>query len=128
MTGLIGSLTGDNGIAIIGMAGRFPGARSLEELWNNLRDGVESITFFTEEELIAAGADPETVRHPGFVPAKGVVEGVERFDPAFFGFTPREAELMDPQHRILLECAWEALEDGSPAARPSTWARAPAPT
>lgn len=101
----------DNAIAIIGMAGRFPGARSLEELWANLRDGVESITFFTEEELIAAGADPETVRLPGFVPAKGVLEGVERFEPAFFGFTPREAELMDPQHRILLECAWEALED-----------------
>jgi acyl transferase domain-containing protein len=106
-----GLIPSPNGVAIIGMAGRFPGARSLEELWRNLRDGVESISFFTEEELIAAGADPGTVGHPGFVAAKGVIDGVELFDPAFFGFTPREAELMDPQHRILLECAWEALED-----------------
>ncbi len=99
------------GIAIVGMSGRFPGAGSPEELWRNVRDGVESITFFSEEELIAAGADPALVRDPAYVRAKGVAAGVEMFDAAFFGFTPREAELMDPQHRVLLECAWEALED-----------------
>jgi acyl transferase domain-containing protein len=99
------------GIAVVGMSGRFPGAGSVDELWRNLRDGVESITFFSEEELIVAGADPALVADPAYVRAKGVAEGVEDFEPAFFGFTPREAELMDPQHRVLLECAWEALED-----------------
>lgn len=101
------------GIAIVGMSGRFPGARSLDELWRNLRDGVEAISFFSEEELIASGIDPALVRDPAYVRAKGVAEGVEMFEPAFFGFTPREAELMDPQHRVLLECAWEALEDAA---------------
>jgi len=99
------------GIAVVGMSGRFPGAGSTLELWRNLRDGVESITSFSAEELIASGADPALVRDPAYVRAKGVAEGVEMFEPAFFGFTPREAELMDPQHRVLLECAWEALED-----------------
>jgi phthiocerol/phenolphthiocerol synthesis type-I polyketide synthase E len=99
------------GIAVVGMSGRFPGAASMTELWRNLRDGVESISFFNEEELIAAGANPALVRDPAYVRAKGVAEGVEMFEPAFFGFMPREAELMDPQHRVLLECAWEALED-----------------
>jgi acyl transferase domain-containing protein len=108
----------DHGVAIVGMSGRFPGARDLDELWRNLRDGVESITFFTPQELIAAGNDPERVRDPGYVPAKGSLAGVEEFDPAFFGFTPREAGILDPQHRVLLECAWEALEDaGYDAAR-----------
>ncbi|HSG39181.1 MAG TPA: beta-ketoacyl synthase N-terminal-like domain-containing protein, partial [Thermoanaerobaculia bacterium] len=97
------------GIAVIGMSGRFPGAGTLEGFWRNLIDGVESISFYDEEELIAAGNDPALVRHPSYVKARGVIEGVEMFEPAFFGFTPREAELMDPQHRILLECAWEAL-------------------
>jgi acyl transferase domain-containing protein/acyl carrier protein len=99
------------GIAVVGMSGRFPGAGSTLELWRNLRDGVESISFFGEEELIVSGIDPALVRDPAYVRAKGVAEGVEMFEPAFFGFTPREAELMDPQHRVLLECAWEALED-----------------
>ncbi|MFL6235265.1 MAG: beta-ketoacyl synthase N-terminal-like domain-containing protein [Thermoanaerobaculia bacterium] len=99
------------GIAVVGMSGRFPGAGSIDELWRNLRDGVESISFFSAEELIAAGLDPALVRDPAYVRAKGVAEGMEMFEPAFFGFTPREAELMDPQHRVLLECAWEALED-----------------
>ncbi len=89
----------------------FPAPALRRSFWRNLRDGVESITFFTEEELIAAGNDPQLVRHPSYVRAKGVLAEVEGFDPAFFGFTPREAEIMDPQHRVLLECAWEALED-----------------
>ncbi|HEX9942198.1 MAG TPA: beta-ketoacyl synthase N-terminal-like domain-containing protein [Thermoanaerobaculia bacterium] len=104
-------ITPAQGIAIVGMAGRFPGARSLAEFWRNLRDGVESVSSFTEEELIEEGIDPALARHPAYVRAKGVIDGVEMFEPAFFGYTPREAELMDPQHRLLLECAWEALED-----------------
>jgi acyl transferase domain-containing protein/acyl carrier protein len=98
------------GIAIIGMAGRFPGARTLRQFWENLRQGVESISFFTDEELLASGVDPDLLRHESYVRAKGILDDVEGFDAAFFGFTPREAELLDPQHRLLLECAWEALE------------------
>src|SRR4051812_13790842 len=93
-------------VALIGMACRVPKARNYEELWRNLKDGVEGITFFSEEEI-----DPQLRRVPGFVPAGGVIEGLELFDAAFFGFTPREAEITDPQHRLFLECAWEALED-----------------
>jgi acyl transferase domain-containing protein len=99
------------GIAVVGMAGRFPGASTLAELWRNLADGVESISFFTPEELAAQGIDPALVGDRRYVPARGVLAGAERFDAAFFGLTPREAELMDPQHRVLLECAWEALEE-----------------
>jgi acyl transferase domain-containing protein/acyl carrier protein len=105
------SINPAQGVAIVGMSGRFPGARSLAEFWRNLRDGVESISSFTAEELIAEGIAPGSVGDPAYVRAKGVIEGVEMFDAAFFGFTPREAALMDPQHRLLLECAWEALED-----------------
>jgi len=99
-----------NGIAIIGMAGRFPGARDLDQFWRNLRDGVESISFFTDEELLQAGITPELLENPGYVKARGALDGVELFDAAFFGFNPREAEITDPQQRIFLECAWEALE------------------
>ncbi len=99
------------GIAIVGMAGRFPGAGSLEEFWRNLRDGVESISRFTDEELARRGSIPPCSPIPRYVRGQGVLDGVELFDAAFFGFTPREAELMDPQHRLFLECAWEALED-----------------
>ena len=98
-------------IAIIGIAGRFPGARDVDELWRNLRNGVESITFFAEEELLAAGVDAALLERSDYVPAKAVLEGVEDFDAGFFGFTPREAELTDPQHRFFLECCWEALEN-----------------
>ncbi len=98
-------------IAIIGMAGRFPGAPTLERFWENLRDGVESVSFFTPEELLASGVEPSLLADPAYVPARALFDGIADFDAAFFGFTPREAEVMDPQHRILLECAWEALED-----------------
>ncbi len=101
---------GADGIAIIGLAGRFPGAASVEALWQNLCAGVEGITFFSREELLAAGVDPRELADPAYVPARGVLAGVELFDAAFFGFTPREATLMDPQQRIFLETAWEALE------------------
>src|SRR6185437_1666214 len=88
------------GIAVVGMAGRFPGARTVAELWKNLCDGVESISFFTDEEVIAAGADPAQVRAPNYVKARGVTSDPEMFDAAFFGVSPREAALMDPQHRL----------------------------
>ncbi|MFJ9457474.1 amino acid adenylation domain-containing protein [Kitasatospora sp. NPDC101447] len=106
----------DNAIAVIGMAVRVPGARTLEGFWQNLRDGVESIATFTDEELLAAGATPEEIARPGYVRARGALDGVEGFDARLFGFSPREAQLLDPQHRLFLECAWEALEH---AGRPS---------
>lgn len=98
------------GIAIIGMAVRFPGADSVGAFWRNLREGVESITFFTDEELRAAGVEPAALADPDYVKANGVLPGADRFDAAFFGLTPREAEITDPQHRVLLEVAWEAME------------------
>ncbi|HKH48875.1 MAG TPA: polyketide synthase, partial [Thermoanaerobaculia bacterium] len=98
-------------IAVIGMAGRFPGARDVGELWQNLSRGVESIRRLTPEEMRAAGVEPASFSDPRWVPAGGVLDGAELFDAAFFQITPREAELLDPQHRIFLECAWEALED-----------------
>ncbi len=107
----IDGTAGITGIAVIGLAGRFPGASTLAELWRNLAGGVESISFFTPEELAAQGIDPALVGDRRYVPARGVLAGADRFDAAFFGLTPREAELMDPQHRVLLECAWEALEE-----------------
>jgi len=97
-------------IAIVGMACRFPGAADPAAFWRNLRDGVESVRFFSEDELRAAGVGPEVSRQPGYVPAHGWLDGIERFDAEFFGISPREAEIMDPQHRVFLECAWEAIE------------------
>jgi acyl transferase domain-containing protein len=99
------------GIAIIGMAGRFPGANNIAEYWRNLRDGVESITFFSDEELRKAGVEASRLNSPNFVKAKGAIENGDMFDAAFFGFTPREAEIMDPQQRLFMECVWTALED-----------------
>jgi amino acid adenylation domain-containing protein len=100
-----------NSVAIVGMAGRFPGARNLRQFWENLRAGVESISFFSDEELDLEGADASLIAQPNFVKAKGVLDDVEMFDASFFGFSPREAEIIDPQHRLFLECAWDALED-----------------
>src|SRR6266700_726025 len=96
-----------NGIAIIGMAGRFPKARDVEEYWKNLCEGVEGISFFSDEDLEEDRASGDTSR---YVKARGMLEGADGFDAAFFGINPREAEIMDPQHRLFLECAWEALE------------------
>ena len=96
------NLIHDSDVAIIGMAGRFPGARDLAEFWRNLRAGVESITFFTDEELLAAGVTPETLEDPSYVKAHGVLDDIEQFDSAFFGFNPREAEMIDPQQRLFL--------------------------
>ncbi|HYU31102.1 MAG TPA: amino acid adenylation domain-containing protein [Thermoanaerobaculia bacterium] len=97
-------------VAVIAMNGRFPGAPDVGRFWRNLRDGVESITFHSLEELIARGADPAMVKAPSYVPASALVDDVDLFDAGFFGFSPREAETMDPQQRVFLECAWEALE------------------
>ena len=101
---------GDRDVAIIAINGRFPGARDVEQLWDNLRAGKESITFFDDQELLAAGIAPETFQRPEYVRAGAILEDVELFDAEFFGYSPREAEVMDPQHRVFLENAWEALE------------------
>lgn len=98
-------------IAIIGTFCRFPGADNAGEFWRNLATGVESISFFSDEELLAAGVSPEMLAHPHYVKAQGVLEDIEGFDAAFFGLSPTEAEIIDPQHRIFLEGAWAALED-----------------
>jgi acyl transferase domain-containing protein/glutamate-1-semialdehyde aminotransferase len=101
-----------NGVAIIGMSGRFPGARNVREFWQNLVAGKESISFFEPGELEPAPNEPAGVRNdPHYVRARGVMEGAESFDAAFFAVNPREAELMDPQHRVFLETVWEAFED-----------------
>jgi amino acid adenylation domain-containing protein len=105
------SSEGGQAVAIIGMAGQFPGAENLEEFWRNLAAGVESLSHASDEELAEAGIPPELSGRPGYVRAKGVFEGAELFDAEFFGFSPREARQMDPQQRRFLECAWEALED-----------------
>lgn len=99
-----------DGIAIIGMAGRFPGAANVDEFWENLKNGVESITFFSDEELSAAGVSSTLLDNPDYVKAGAILQDIELFDASFFGFTPREAEITDPQHRLFLECSWEALE------------------
>ncbi len=99
------------GIAVVGMSGRFPGAKDISELWEKLCGGEESISFFNREELLAAGRDPALVDSPQLVPAGGVLDGIELFDAPFFGLSPREAEIIDPQQRLFLECAWHALED-----------------
>src|SRR6185295_3834660 len=98
-------------IAIIGMAGRFPSARNVDEFWANLRSGIESISFFTEAEMAEAGTASEVYLRPNFVRAGGVIDGVDLFAASFFGYSPREAEIIDPQHRLFLEAAWEALEN-----------------
>jgi acyl transferase domain-containing protein len=97
-------------VAIIGMSVRLPGAENCEQFWDNLKNGVESISRFSEEELKASGLRQGLIHLPNYVKARGTLKDLEFFDGSFFGFTPREAEITDPQHRILLECAWEALE------------------
>jgi len=97
-------------IAIVGMDGRFPGARNTREFWQNLRNGVESISFFADDEL-EQPVTPELLSDPNFVKAKGILDDIELFDASFFNITPREAQWMDPQQRLFLECAWSAIED-----------------
>jgi amino acid adenylation domain-containing protein len=101
--------TGD--IAVIGMAGRFPGANTIGELWAVLKEGRETISFFADEELDQS-LPAELTQDPNYVKARGVVSGASQFDPRFFGLNPKLVELMDPQQRVFLEIAWEALEHG----------------
>jgi amino acid adenylation domain-containing protein len=99
-------------IAIVGLAGRFPGARDVAEFWENLIAGRSGITQLSDEQLAAAGYDPAAVRAlPGYVAARGLLDRPEWFDRAFFGIAPKEAEAMDPQYRVFFETAWAALED-----------------
>jgi acyl transferase domain-containing protein len=106
-------------IAVIGMACRFPGAPTIADFWANLRDGVDSIRRLTDEELLAAGVTQVELDDPAYVRACPVLEGVEAFDAAFFGFSPRDASVMDPAHRIFLEVAWEAIEHAGHTALPA---------
>ncbi len=98
-------------IAVIGMCGRFPGAKNVNDFWDNLADGRETIAFFSEQELAEAGVDPELLKNPDYVKAKGIIENVDCFEASFFNYSPGNAEIMDPQNRIFLESAWQALED-----------------
>jgi phthiocerol/phenolphthiocerol synthesis type-I polyketide synthase E len=99
------------GIAIVGMAGRFPGANNIAQFWDLLRLGKEGITFFTDDDLLKAGVDPAVLSLPNYVRAAGILDDYDGFDAPFFGIGPAEARIMDPQQRLFLECAWEALED-----------------
>ena len=106
----------DSDVAVIGLAGRFPGAPDAAELWRNLRAGRKSIKHFTDEELADSGIDPGLLGRPDYVKAFGVLDGIELFDAGLFGLSPREAEITDPQLRLFLECALEALENAGHAA------------
>src|SRR5512139_1485782 len=105
------SLESSLGIAIIGMAARFPGAPDIATFWENLRTGQETIHFFTDEELRAAGVAQSELENPSYVKAAPILTDIDHFAAAFFDCSPSEATYLDPQHRLLLECAWQALED-----------------
>ena len=105
------ALDASSDIAIVGMAGRFPGARNLESYWRLIASGQPGTIRRTREELVASGVSTELASHPDYVPVSGMLEDVEAFDAPFFDIGPRDAALMDPQHRHFLECCWEALED-----------------
>src|SRR5262245_17538989 len=100
-----------DGVAIIGMACRWPGADTPAHFWANLCKGVESVTFFSDTELRASGVPETLLRDPSYVKASPLLKDIELFDAGFFEYSPREAALMDPQQRLFLECAWEAFED-----------------
>lgn len=102
---------GRSQIAIVGMAGRFPGAEDVETFWQNICDKKDCITFFSREELLAVGIPEELITDSNYVPAKGALNNISGFEAPFFNFTPREAQITDPQQRLFLECAWEVLED-----------------
>ncbi len=102
---------GPGDIAIIGCAGQFPGAEDVATYWENIKNAVESIRTYTRDELVEAGLRATQVDHPSYVKAFGSLDGIDRFDAEFFGYSPREAGMMDPQHRLLLACAVHALEN-----------------
>src|SRR4051812_1180035 len=92
-------------IAIIGLALRVPGAHSAETFWHNLQQGVGAVREFTDAEMVAAGVDPALLQDPKYVRSGTVLDDIDQFDARFFGYSPREAELLDPQQRLFLECA-----------------------
>src|SRR5262245_19295419 len=100
----------DNDIAIVGMAARLPGAHTIQQFWKNLREGVESIKQYSEEELLKEGEHPDNLRKANYVRSGGPLDGMDLFDGEFFGFSPKESAIMDPQHRHFLEACWECLE------------------
>ena len=100
-----------DGIAIIGMSGRFPRAKDTAQFWDNLVKGINAVSYFSESELEYSVATPAAIASgQKFIRARAILENVDQFDAAFFGIFPREAEQMDPQHRLFLECSWEAVE------------------
>ncbi|BBX16451.1 polyketide synthase [Mycolicibacterium duvalii] len=101
----------DNAIAVVGMAGRFPGAESVSAFWRNLRLGMESIVDLSEDELLNSGVTEQTLANRSYVRRAALMTGIEEFDAEFFGFTPATARTLDPQHRLFLQAAWHALED-----------------
>ncbi|NEO45631.1 MAG: type I polyketide synthase, partial [Moorea sp. SIO4A3] len=104
--------TDDLGIAIIAICGRFPQAEDTNQFWQNLKDGVESISFFSDQELLESGVKTELLNNPNYVKASAVLSDIDMFDANFFSYSPKEAEEMDPQQRLFLECAWETIERG----------------
>ncbi|SON62539.1 Phthiocerol/phenolphthiocerol synthesis polyketide synthase type I PpsE [Mycobacterium simulans] len=101
----------DNAIAVVGMAGKFPGANNVSVFWDNLRRGKESIVTLSEQQLRDAGIDDKVLANPKYVRRAPIVDGIDEFDADFFGFPPVLARSLDPQHRLFLQCAWHALED-----------------
>ena len=102
---------GTEPVAVVGMRVRVPGADDVDQFWQNLASGTESITFLTPDEMTAAGVPDSVVSMPGYVNAAPLLGDIDRFDAGFFGYSARDASLTDPQHRIFLETSWEALED-----------------
>ncbi len=98
-------------VAIIGMSCRFPGANNIEEFWHNLGNGVESISFFDDREILDSGVDKELLNNPNYVKASPILDNITGFDADFWGYSPKEAQLLDPQQRLFMECAWSSLED-----------------
>ncbi len=112
-------MTGGNssaGVAIVGIACRFPGAADHSAFWRNLCEGVESISALSDQDLLSAGVPGELLRNPSYVKAASLLPDIDQFDAAFFEYSPEEARLMDPQQRLLLEVAWETFEDAGEAA------------
>lgn len=102
----------DLGIAIIALSGRFPKAQDLNQFWQNLKDGVESISFFSDQELLKSGIKAELLDDPNYVKARAMMSDIDMFDANFFSYSRKEAEYIDPQQRLFLECAWETIERG----------------
>ena len=114
------SASGRVDLAIIGHAGHFPGAPTIEALWAMLYEGRDALTMWSPSELVAKGVPADVRHHPDFVPAAYMLHGAQYFDAAFWGISPAEAKLMDPQHRLFMQVAWAALEDAGYAPRAGT--------